>query len=67
MKLNEYLKANGIGQSEFARLCGVSKQLVWYWASGRVIPRYDMMLKIRDITLGVVSLESWENKDVNSK
>ncbi len=55
MKLVEFLRINGISQSELARRCGVSQTAVAKWASGLRVPRAAQMAALVQATGGRVS------------
>lgn len=57
MKLRDWLKHQGMNQTEFARKTGVSKASVSYWLSGKTHPTYNTYLKIKEITNGRVTQE----------
>lgn len=55
MKLAEYLATNKLSQAEFAKIIEASQVAVSRYASGRRMPRKDRMLKIREVTGGLVT------------
>lgn len=55
MKLAEYLATKKLSQAEFARIIEASQVAVSRYASGRRMPRRDRMLKIREVTGGLVT------------
>lgn len=59
MTLNEYLSTRR--KSEFAEQIGVSASQLSQYLSAYRRPSYDMMIKIRDASGGLVSVESWDH------
>jgi transcriptional regulator with XRE-family HTH domain len=55
MTLTEYLHANKLTASEFARQMGVSPQAVHRYCDGDRLPRKSEMEKILELTDGVVT------------
>jgi transcriptional regulator with XRE-family HTH domain len=55
MTLTEYLHANDLTASEFARRMGVSPQAVHRYCDGGRVPRKPEMEKILDLTDGLVT------------
>ena len=55
MKLGTYLRKNGIPQSEFARILGVTQQAVANWVSGERFPRRAHLILIHRKTDGAVT------------
>jgi antitoxin CcdA len=55
MRLADYLRVNGMSQSELARRCGVSQQAVAKWANGLRVPRAAQMAALVQATGGHVS------------
>ena len=53
-KMTHLRKINGYTQSEFAQLCGVSRQTVYKWESGKALPdirKVAVILKLYNVTL----------------
>jgi transcriptional regulator with XRE-family HTH domain len=57
MKLIDWLKHQGMSQSELARQLGLNKAAVSLWLSGKQHPTYKNYLKIKELTKGRVSYE----------
>ena len=55
MKLGTYLRKNGIPQSEFARILGVTQQAVAHWVAGERFPRRGHLIRIHQKTDGAVT------------
>jgi predicted transcriptional regulator len=55
MTLADYLAMKKISQAEFAQSIGVSQVAVSRYASGQRMPRRNWLLKIRDVTGGLVT------------
>lgn len=55
MTLADYLTTKKISQAEFAQLIGVSQVAVSRYASGQRMPRRNWLLKIREVTGGLVN------------
>lgn len=54
MKLKDYLHKNKITYAQFAADGGWHHQAVYFWATGRRIPRLVHAIKIEEITKGAV-------------
>ena len=53
-KMTHLRKINGYTQSRFAQLCGVSRQTVYKWESGKALPdirKAALILKLYNVTL----------------
>ena len=59
VQLKNYLDAQGINQSEFARRMNVTKACVSLWISRKNMPRPEPMYKIKIITEGAVTPDDW--------
>jgi transcriptional regulator with XRE-family HTH domain len=59
MKLAEYLAANKISQAEFAQKVGVSQVAISRYADGQRMPRRKWLVKIRQMTGGLVTSEDF--------
>lgn len=55
MKLNQYLEAEGVSQTEFARRINVSQGMVWQWLNKRRRVSAEQVLSIESATDGKVS------------
>jgi predicted transcriptional regulator len=55
MTLADYLAAKKISQAEFAQSIGVSQVAVSRYVSGQRMPRKNWLLKIRQVTGGLVT------------
>jgi DNA-binding transcriptional regulator YiaG len=59
MKLDEYLKANGITAETFAKDVGHSVFAVGKWRRGERVPRNDVLTLIKKITKGKVTADDF--------
>ncbi|MCA6305262.1 MAG: helix-turn-helix transcriptional regulator [Phenylobacterium sp.] len=59
MKLAVYLAQPGVSQTQIARRVGVSQAAISRYATGRRVPRPDVMARIRDATGGQVQPNDW--------
>jgi hypothetical protein len=59
VKLNDWLKASGVSQSELARRIGVTRAAVNNWCLGKVLPNLFYALAIDAVTGGAVDPRSW--------
>lgn len=59
MSLAEYLRSKSITQAQFAKLIGATQGQVSRYATGDAIPRANIMAKIREVTGGVVTADSF--------
>ena len=50
MTLEKYLKVNNLNYGQFAKQIGVSREAVYYWATGKRRPNTINTLKIEDGT-----------------
>ena len=50
MRLDQYLKINGLNPGQFAKLVGVSRSCVHYWLIGRSRPTVQNTIAIEQIT-----------------
>lgn len=55
MKLKIFLEHQGIKAPEFARRIGVTENAVRFYMSGERFPQPHIMLRIEDVTQGIVS------------
>jgi len=55
MTLREYLTANQVTLSSFAKLIGVTRVAVHYWVRGTRVPRGSHMVQIVAVTGGSVT------------
>lgn len=55
MQLLQFLKSEGISQSEFARRLGVTQGLVWQWLDGRQRVTAENCVLIEAATAGAVT------------
>lgn len=55
MKIDDYLKASGSTDPEFADRIGVSRQALWRYKSGIRTPRPAILARIREATDGQVT------------
>lgn len=61
MKLIQWLKNNGITQTEFAKKVGVDVSYITHLTKGRRVPSLTTALKIQELTEGAVPVTSWVN------
>jgi DNA-binding XRE family transcriptional regulator len=54
MRLDDYLNRKKLTNDDFAALVGVSRQAVYYWRIGHVVPAPKQMQKIMELTEGKV-------------
>lgn len=66
MTLAQYLLAHSISQADFAARLGTSDATVSRWASGKMIPRREMIARIAAETAGAVNPASWFNLPASS-
>ena len=59
MRLGEYLRSADISQARFAVLLGVRRATISRYISGTKIPPATDMLKIWDLSRGLVGLDDW--------
>lgn len=74
-EFKSYLQLNGVTQSEFARFLGLSRDIVWRWASGRspipvyihvllsLLPEEDVAYFVRG-GLELIQFEHWQTLGV---
>lgn len=53
------MKERGLVDEAAAKLFGVDRATVSKWRRSKLLPSYEVMLRIRDRTEGMVTLESW--------
>jgi len=59
MRLEIYLKDRGVTRENFARSLGVSRQAVDHWIRGYRFPRPEHVMKIEQVTEGLVCAADW--------
>jgi transcriptional regulator with XRE-family HTH domain len=59
MRLGEFLRSADISQTRFAALIGVRQATISRYISGEQIPSTPIVLKIRALTEGAVTLDDW--------
>ena len=59
MRLETYLREEGLTHAEFAKRVGVSRSAVTQWVNGITMPSGVRMLLIHQLTEGRVGLEDW--------
>ena len=62
MKLNDYLRENGISGPAFARRIGMTRQSVYFYRNGRVLPRPEVIRRIEAATGGKVAVLDFYNQ-----
>ena len=50
VRLDQYLKTNGLNCGQFAKLIGVSRNAVYYWSIGKRRPSVENTIAIEQIT-----------------
>lgn len=55
MKLSDYLAREKLTQAQFAALVGAHPVTVNKWATGNAMPRRAQVVKIREVTSGLVT------------
>ena len=59
MKLNEYLQKSGTRAADFAQELGVKETTVNRYRSGERIPEKAVMKRIKEVTHGLVTADSF--------
>jgi transcriptional regulator with XRE-family HTH domain len=59
MRLREYLRLADVSQTRFAALIGVQQATISRYISGEQIPSTPIVVKIRDLSGGAVTLDDW--------
>jgi len=59
MRLGEFLRLADLPQAKFATLIGVRQATISRYISGEQIPSTPIVLKIRALTEGAVTLDDW--------
>lgn len=65
MTLQTYLKKHGISIRQFADLIGVRRESARRYAAGERVPRPTVMRRIRDVTGGKVTADSFVDSNVD--
>ena len=66
MRLEIYLKDRGIPREKFARSLGVSRQAIDHWIRGHRFPRPEHVMKIEQMTEGLVCANDWYVPNIGS-
>lgn len=59
MKLSDWLSTANTTHARFGESIGVTRETVTRWATGAVIPDWDMIIKIEDVTQRAVTALDW--------